>query len=501
MRDEAAQPPKAMSAAGSGARVSAQSRAGTRAGSDGATTPSSQPTPDLKAARQRRRLRWFTVWAPAAFVSLLIIVLILQHRHETLAVHVAILGLVVSGALAFSHFVFTRIQAQEAEIFRQNRYLTSMHATGRLLSESRDLHHALAQVLTGVLEAIGVEAGEILLIEEASGDLVLSVQRGSYPEAFREVSRFKWGQGIPGLVAQASEPIVVHDLAREPRFLRRALTQVGFRAFASVPLKSGDEVVGVMSVAARDAARLGDAEVRLLADLGNQIGLAVGNARYVEKLPALAALEERQRIARELHDSLAQTLGSLQMGLAAIRERLRRVPPPEAAKELKRLEGVARTAYAEVRQEIFGLRTMVSRELDLVPALTEYLTEINRQTGLQIDLRVLDQRATRLPLGFEVELIRIIQEALANVVKHARATRAQVTFDVEGGAARITVRDDGAGFDPEERRGRQAFGLETMRERAETVGGTFAITSARGSGTLVEVRLPLTGLEDRSHES
>lgn len=484
--------------------VAAHSRAGP-GGADGNRVPAAsgrpRPTLDLRTPPQRRRLRWLTVWAPAVFVSVLIIGLILQHRHETLAVHVAILGLVASGALAFSHFVFKRIEAQEAEIFRQNRYLASMHATGRLLSESRDLQHVLAHVLTGVLEAIAVEAGEILLVEEASGDLVLTVHRGPYAEAFHEVSRFKRGEGIPGLVAQASEPIVVRDLAREPRFLRRALTEVGFRAFASVPLKSGDEVVGVMGVATRDAARLGDAEVRLLADLGNQIGLAIGNARHVEKLPALAALEERQRIARELHDSLAQTLGSLQMGLATIRGRLRRVPPPEVAKELQRLEGVARSAYAEVRQEIFGLRTMVSRDLDFVPTLTEYLAEVSRQTGLPIDLRVVDERATRLPLGLEVEVIRIVQEALANVVKHARATHAEVTFDVEGGATRITVRDDGAGFGPEEPRGRQAFGLETMRERAEAVGGTFAITSARGSGTLVDVRLPLPGLEDQSHET
>lgn len=488
-------------------RVTGQGRARMAADPDrnaGASTSrdgEQLPAMEVKVATQRRRLRWLTMWAPAAFVSVLIIALILQHRHETLAVHLAILGLVASGALTFSHFVFARIEAQEAEIFRQNRYLASMHATGRLLSESRDLQHVLAQVLTGVLEAIGVEAGEILLVEEASGDLVLTVQRGPYPEAFREVSRFKRGEGIPGLVAQASEPIVVRDLARDPRFLRRTLTEVGFRAFASVPLRFKDDVVGVMSVAARDAGRLGESEVHLLADLGNQIGLAIGNTRYVEKLPALAALEERHRIARELHDSLAQTLGALQMGLATIRGRLRRVPPPEVAKELKRLEEVARGAYVEVRQAIFGFRTMVSRDLDLVPTLTEYLAEVSRQTGLPIDLRVGDERATRLPLGVEVQVIRIIQEALANVVKHARATHVQVTFDVEGSATRITVQDDGAGFDPSAPRGRQAFGLETMRERAGTVGGTFVIASAPGSGTRVDVRLPLTGLEDRAHDA
>lgn len=454
-------------------------------------------TAHLSAAGERHWLRRLAAWAPPTFIALLLIMLLLQHPHNRLAIgiHLVVLGVVIAGSLTFSRFVFSRIAAQEAAIFRQNRDLAATHAVARILSESRDLEGVLPHILDSVLEATGADAGEIFLVEEGSGDLVMKVQRGPHPDAFREITRFKPGMGVPGFVAQTREPIVVRDLAREPRFLRRKLTEAGFRAFVSVPLKAKDQVVGVMSAAARDAARLGEAEVQLLVALGNQIGLAVENARVAGKLPALAVLEERQRIARELHDSLAQTLAYIQMKLASARRKLGDTSAPGAGPELESLEATARKAYAEIRQAIFGLRTMVSRDLGFVPTLTEYLAEVSRQTGLAIDLKVGDDRATRFSLNAEVQIIRIIQEALANVMKHAAATRVQVVFECGDGTTRLVVEDNGAGFDPAEPRGRQAFGLETMRERAELIGGRFAITSAPGAGARVEVRLPLESPE------
>lgn len=448
-------------------------------------------------ASERRWLQWLATWAPATFVAFLLIILLLEHPHDVraVAIHLAVLGVVTAGSFAFSRFVFSRIAGQEAKIVQQNRDLVATHAVARSLSESRDLEGVLPHILDSVLEATGAEAGEIFLVEEGSGDLVMKVQRGPHREAFRQITRFKPGFGLPGIVAQSREPVVVRDLAREPRLLRPKLTEAGFQVFVSVPLKARDEVAGVMSVATREADRLSDTEVELLVALGNQIGLAVDNARYIEKLQALAVLEERQRIARELHDSLGQVLAYLQMKLAGARRRLLEGQASGVAPELGALEELTLGAYAEVRQAIFGLRTMVSRDLGFVPTLTEYLGEVSRQSGLAIDLKVGDDRATQFPLKSEVQIIRIIQEALANVMKHAAATRVKVAFELDGGAARMVVEDNGVGFDPAQPRVGPAFGLETMRERAELIGGSFAVRSAPGAGTTVEVRLPLEGPE------
>lgn len=464
-----------------------------------ATRLRSGPLEDAGAALERHWLRSVTVWVPAAFAALLVILLLLQHRHSVLSteVHLAVLVVAIVATSMFSRFVFSKIEMQEARIVYQNRNLASLQAVGRLLSESRGIDGVLPQVVDRVLEAIDAEAGEIFLVDEGSGDLVLRVQRGPHPDAFREVVRFKMGEGVPGAVAQSRVPIVITDLSAEPRLIRRKLVEVGYRSLAAVPLKATDEVVGVLSAVAREAGRLGDAELRSLLDHAHQIGLAVRNAQVAEKLPAVAAIEERQRIARELHDSLAQTLAYIQMTLSTIGSQL--LDGGEAsglAQDLAALEDVTREAYAGVRQEIFGLRTMVSRDLGFVPTLTEYLAETSRRTNLKIDLKVLDTRATRFPLKAEVQIIRIIQEALTNVAKHARASQVGVAFDLWDGEARVTVKDDGIGLHNLRSRTRPTFGLDTMRERAAVIGGKLDFRSPDVGGTIVELRVPLGHAEE-----
>lgn len=208
---------------------------------------------------------------------------------------------------------------------------------------------------------------------------------------------------------------------------------------------------------------------------------------------AMAVVKERQRIARELHDSLAQHLGYLHLRLADIERRVATEPSNALEAELGDLRKVAREAYEEARQGIFGLRTMVSRSLGLIPTLTEYLHEWSRQAGIAVDLRAGVEESLALAPVVEVQLIGIIQEALANVRKHARARRVVVTVERATELVTVSIRDDGVGFDPlrlpEE--GRRSFGVETMRERADAVGGKLTLTSRPGEGTTVEMQVPL----------
>ncbi|MBI4011448.1 MAG: sensor histidine kinase [Candidatus Rokubacteria bacterium] len=209
---------------------------------------------------------------------------------------------------------------------------------------------------------------------------------------------------------------------------------------------------------------------------------------------AMAVVKERQRIARELHDSLAQSLGYLHLRLADAERQIAGDGTGQLRAELADLKQVARAAYDEARQAIFGLRSMVSRSLGLVPTLTEYLHDWSRQTGVAVDLKA--EEAMTLPPVVEVQLIGIIQEAMANVRKHADARHVLVSVAREGGVTRVSIHDDGRGFDPaalarEESPG--SFGIETMRERAETVGGALIVNSRPGEGTGVTVELPVSG--------
>jgi signal transduction histidine kinase len=212
---------------------------------------------------------------------------------------------------------------------------------------------------------------------------------------------------------------------------------------------------------------------------------------HEERLKGLAALEERERIAQELHDSLAQDLGLLRLKVIELEETLAPSDRQAVTEILEDMRKVVDSGYEDVRQAIFGLRTMVARGLGLVPTLTEYLHDFSEARKIPVDFKIHGAEDVRFSLQTEVQLIRIIHEALTNVFKHAQATRNEVRIERDGEFTRVTVEDNGRGFRPEQvMRNGFHFGIQTMRERAEGVGGSLVIDTAVGRGTTVTVRLP-----------
>ncbi|MBI4522368.1 MAG: HAMP domain-containing protein, partial [Deltaproteobacteria bacterium] len=209
-------------------------------------------------------------------------------------------------------------------------------------------------------------------------------------------------------------------------------------------------------------------------------------------LQAMATQEERERIAQELHDSIAQDLALIHLKLGETEMNLARTGSTAADETLREMRKVANGAYENVRQAIFGLRTMVSRGLGFIPTLTEYLHDFSEIRKIPVDLTVQEPEAVRFSPREEIQLIRIIHEALTNAFKHARASKCTLNFERDGDFSKVTIKDNGDGFVPMEARGKILhFGLQTMRERIEGVGGKLAIESAPGEGTTVIVHVPL----------
>lgn len=217
------------------------------------------------------------------------------------------------------------------------------------------------------------------------------------------------------------------------------------------------------------------------------------NARLQERVQSMAMLEERERIAREMHDSVGQVLGYVNTKAQAVKVLLDSSKIPEAQAQLVQLEEAARNVYADLREAILNLRTATSPEQRLIPSLQGYVKRFTELSGVETQLDVGNDPAR---YGFsptaELHLFRIIQEALTNVRKHSMAHRAWVRFGKQESATLVTVTDDGVGLDSSRVRSGilQGFGLQTMRERAEEIGGTFTIRHRDGAGTEVEVRLP-----------
>jgi signal transduction histidine kinase len=230
----------------------------------------------------------------------------------------------------------------------------------------------------------------------------------------------------------------------------------------------------------------------VLEGIGEQVALAVENARLHERVLDRAVLEERERIARELHDGLAQVLGYINTQTLAVKKLLQSGKVDQATSELDTMGELSREVYGDVREAIVGLRTAPK---GLVPTIREYLTRLPRIDGRQVELRI-DENAEQVALdtAVEIQLVRIVQEALSNVRKHSGALHVRVVVEADEESVGVEIVDDGHGFDPllPDRTGWPRLGLQTMRERAQAIGGVFEVVSAPGEGTRVAVHVPVT---------
>jgi signal transduction histidine kinase len=224
---------------------------------------------------------------------------------------------------------------------------------------------------------------------------------------------------------------------------------------------------------------------RMQQEIGRQ------NEQLMEDQRRMAVLEERERLAGEMHDSLAQVLGYVHLKAQSIKRVLARQDVTKAEEEVEDIASLAHEAYLDVREAILGLRETVSPAGGMAGTLAQYLQKFSRQAGIKAELEVQGDEAPQLSPEAEVQLVRVIQEALTNVRKHANADKAWVRIRRHNGEVNINIEDNGQGFDPAlVRANSQRFGVRIMRERVETVGGRFEIESSSGCGTKVQIYLP-----------
>ena len=216
-------------------------------------------------------------------------------------------------------------------------------------------------------------------------------------------------------------------------------------------------------------------------------------AQIVEQQRALATLSERESMARELHDGLGQVMGYASFQVEAAARLARAGEGESAAVQLERLGGILRDAHADVRQVILNLRSAPSSQQPFFTVMQQYLEGFTNNYGIQASLEAAPALGEEpIPPDLQLQVFRILQEALANARKHGQPRRVRVVFAAEDGLTRLTVEDDGLGFTPgaEPESGSQHFGLQFMRERARQFGGRLELQSAPGAGARVVLDIP-----------
>jgi two-component system NarL family sensor kinase len=385
---------------------------------------------------------------------------------------------------------------EKEDLERRNHELSVLNEIARELNRSVELGEALGFTLSQVAELLGLRTAWIWLMDDSSPEPYLAAAR-NLPPALADDPRRMDGSGY----CYCLDTYKRGDLEGAANVNVLTCSRLdglvdgtgGLRYHASIPLYAGEKKLGVMNVASPQWRGLSPEDLQLLSTIGDLLAIAVERARLFDRSTRLGAVEERNRLAREIHDTLAQGLTATGLQLESAEALLDESGAERAREPLRRALSLTRSNLDEARRSVLDLRAAPLEGRSLPEALKTLVDRWEVESGVATRFGTVNG-SRPLPPRVEVALYRVCQEALTNVASHARASRVTVRFVATPGSVRLTIQDDGRGFDPA-RFADGRHGIVGMRERVEMLGGSLEIKSERGEGTRVEISVPLEGLQ------
>ena len=381
-----------------------------------------------------------------------------------------------------------RVADKTRNLEDKNQELATLYEMAALLSQPATLDSLCRDFLRKLIARLDAQGGAVRLVETDSGKLHLFVHQGFDSELAEAERCLARGECLCGQGVQRQHPSV-HVLVRRPHDREPyRCREAGFATVGVFPIRLRDQGLGVFNLYFGQPRELGAQERFMLETLGQHLGIAVENQRLVERAKEMAISEERNLLAQELHDSIAQALAFLNIQAQMLQDSLAREELDNAREELARIREGIQESYDDVRELLVHFRTRLAQS-DIESAIASALERFEAQTGIGAHFA---QSGAAIPLSPELQLqvMHIVQESLSNARKHSGATRVEVEMQ-RGPAYRFTVRDDGKGFDPNAHPSDLHVGLRIMRERAHRIGGTLQVSSRPGAGTEVMLTLPV----------
>jgi len=449
------------------------------------------PLPEAELNVTLRNLRWLAVVAPVVVVALLELVRFATIGTTSLLSRMLLDGLVAVALVMMSVLMVRAIGRMQQRVERHNEELLALHSAGLDVTAELSLDAVLNKVVERARLLVGARYGALSVVN-ADGSIQTFITSGISGEARARIGPPPVGHGLLGVVLREGERLRLPEIGADPRSYGFPANHPVMHSLLAVPITCKGPFVGNLYLSEKSAGgEFTTGDEQTLGRFAVQAAIAIDNAHLHRQVADLAIAQERLRIAHEMHDGIAQVLGYVNTKVQAATEYIRRQKTEEGLSQLRELASAAREAYGDVREAIVDLRTLPEPSRTFEDVLREYVERWKEQTEVSAEL-VIDGNLT-MPNGVELQMVRIIQESLTNVRKHARATTARIELHRRDGRLQLTVSDDGIGF-AQAGRSRSVFprfGLSTMRERAESIGGTFSVESSSGAGTTVKVEIPL----------
>lgn len=385
------------------------------------------------------------------------------------------------------------------ETERQLAEMTALHRTAALLNSSLDRAAVLNMIVEQAALVTGARVCGLLELTSTGDATIPRAIYGLDRFPFKDVSILRHGPALYAI--QQREPLIIRnreEAATMPWWQQEFAEHVKHgpfeefdaRAFIAVPFGYQGTYNAVLMLVYDRPINPSASELQLISTFADHAAVAMHNALLYEQAQQAAALEERHRLARDLHDSVTQSLFSMSL-LAQVLPALWATQPEEATRSLSELRRLSKEALAEMRALLFQLRPVALEEEGLVEALRRHIESLQRRDGPALAFAAVGGDE-RMPLPVEEALFRVANEAVGNALKHAHARNIGVTLETRDGVATLTVRDDGRGFDPAAHQAQPGhLGLPGMRERAAHIGATLTIESLPGAGTTVAVRMAI----------
>jgi signal transduction histidine kinase len=403
---------------------------------------------------------------------------------ETLASYAAV---AISNARSYN-----ALRERDRALTRRNQDLALLNNLASALASITEQDELLKTALDRVMNYFNLNMGEIYLKEEDQNSLHNVLHRGESIKRIWSMDRFTLGESLIGKTAQNGQPILVNLPYEEDQYLNnQSLVENKIKQIACFPLTSRSEVLGVISIATHQEQELDGMDQQLLSSIASWVGTTLENVRLNIQGRRLAVLEERERIGMDLHDGVIQSIYAVGLTLEHARLLLGEEPEQTRKRINQSIEDLNST-IRDLRAFIMDMRPRQLYEENLMEGLQRLVNEFQANSLVETTLNGPSDGLENLPDAHAIALFHICQEALANIAKHAQASKVEILVWTTTDRVLMEVQDDGRGFDPGQVRVTLGHGISNMQTRARNVGGDLEITTEPGEGTTIMAWMPYT---------